>query len=105
MKNITIIKYLLTAVDNKYIEKFTIKQLNGYDISIVIDISDKEHINTVYDMIEANIYVNKNLLGYSVDRLDGIMVVKTTNDIIYRIRVKSKRSSKINKYKRKNKED
>ena len=102
MRDITVIKYLLEAVDNSYIEKFVVKQFSNYEICIVINVLDSDNVSTVYNMIEANIYTRKELLGkeiyYSVE---GHMVIKTINAITYKIRVKSKRSSKENKNKRK----
>ena len=101
MKNITLIKYLLATVDNGYIDKFVVKQINNYNIAIVIDIKNKNNITTVYNMIEANIHINRELLGKEVFRLKDGMIIKTYNDIIYNIRVRSKRSNKENKENRK----
>ena len=101
MRDITIIKYLLEAVDNNYIEKFVVKQFNNYEICIVINVLDSDNVATVYNMIEANIYTRKDLLGKAIYySVDGYMIITTINEITYKIRVKSKRSSKENRNKR-----
>lgn len=85
--NYNIIKYLLNAVDNNYIEKIDINNISEYKISIKCLVSNSGKLRPILDMIEANLYTNKKLLSESITRYDNIITVRTFQNIVYDITV------------------
>lgn len=90
IKDMTVIKYLISATQNNYIEKLEFDNITNSRNEITVIVSNEARIRPTLMMIEANMYTKKELLARNVEYLDDRLLIETFNNVVYDIRVKSK---------------
>lgn len=90
MKDLTVLKYLLKAIDNNYIQSIDIRTTKDTKMDIIVFVSQPERIIPVAQMIEANMYVKSELLAKNTIYGKNALIINTFNDIEYNIHIKSK---------------
>lgn len=98
MENKTIVKYLLEALNNKYIDNILIDKVSDNLLKIQVVVNTTARIKPVLMMIEANMYTRKDLLAYSTKQFENKLVINTFNNIEYNIEVISRKEQKNNEY-------
>lgn len=94
MKNMTVIKYIMQTVELGYIDSINFNSINQSSISLTVLVSHIEKIKPVMMMIEANMYVRKDILAKSVIYGNDTLTIETFNNITYVIFVKVKEDTK-----------
>lgn len=89
LKDITIVQYLMNALENNYLESMIFNNVTKSDINITALVSNSARIRPTLMMIEANMYTKKELLAINVECLDSALIINTFNGIKYTINVKS----------------
>lgn len=90
LKSVPVIKYLLGATENNYIEKLEFKKVQTDNIEVDAIVSGEDRVMPVVMMIEANMYVKKDLLAINVENKNSTLKIETFNKITYVINVKAK---------------
>lgn len=98
LDNKTIVKYLLEALNNKYIDNILIDKVSDNLLKIQVVVNTTARIKPVLMMIEANMYTRKDLLAYSTKQFENKLIIKTFNKIEYNIEVISRKEQKNNEY-------
>lgn len=98
MENKTIVKYLLEALNNKYIDNILIDKASDNLLKIQVVVNTTARIKPVLMMIEANMYTRKDLLAYSTKQFENKLIINTFNNIEYNIEVISRKEQKNNEY-------
>lgn len=85
MKDLTVLQYIMTTVENEYVDRIEFEDVNENDIRINVIVSNEFKKQPVIQMIEANLYTKSNLLAkyitHDIDRL----TIGTFNNITYYI--------------------
>lgn len=90
MTDVTIIHYILSSIENKYIDKIEFTEVSESLIEVTAIVSNEMKIKPVMMMIEANMYTRNNLLAKKITcELDKI-IIDTFNNIKYVIHVVTK---------------
>ena len=90
MDNMNIIKYLLEALNNRYLDELEVISNSGDLIKVLVIVNNEMLIRPVLMMIEANMYTRKELLAYRTVQEDNRLKINTFNNVDYIIEVASK---------------
>lgn len=90
MTDVTVIHYILSSIENNYIDKIEFTEVSESLIEVTAIVSNEMKIKPVMMMIEANMYTRNNLLAKKITyELDKI-IIDTFNNIKYVIHIIAK---------------
>ena len=85
-----VVNYLLSAVENNYIDSININKVSTNNIHIEAKVSNEQKIQPVLWMIEANMYTKRELSAKNVNCNDNSIVIQLFDDTTYEICIKTK---------------
>ena len=77
--------YIKDAMINRYISNMVVKSHSENCLDIIVEVSHKDKINPIINMIEANIYTKKELRANEVCRVHNSINVTTSDNKTIRI--------------------
>lgn len=86
----SIIQYMLSAIENNYLEGISFDELKPSKFLLTATVSSEQRIQPVLWMIEANMYTKRDLLVESVLSFDKSLEIHSFEDITYIINVIAK---------------
>lgn len=82
-----VIQYLLSAIENNYLEGLSFDKIEPSKILLTASVSDSQKIQPVIWMIEANMYINKDLMVKSTVSYKNYVEIHGFNRVTYVINV------------------
>lgn len=82
-----VIQYLLSAIENNYLEGLSFDKIEPSKILLTASVSDSQKIQPVIWMIEANMYINKDLMVKSTVSYKNYVEIHGFNGVTYVINV------------------
>lgn len=90
MFNYGIIQYMLSAVENNYLEGLLFNKIEPSKFLLTATVSSEQRIKPVLWMIEANMYAKRDLLAKNVQSFDNSLEIHSFEGITYIINVIAK---------------
>lgn len=91
MNKYNIIQYMLSAVENNYLEGLLFNRVEPSKFLLTATVSEKQRIKPVVWMIEANMYTRRDLLAESVKTSENSLEINSFEGITYIINVIAKK--------------
>lgn len=91
MNKYNIIQYMLSAVENNYLEGLLFNRVEPSKFLMTATVFEKQRIKPVVWMIEANMYTRRDLLAESVKTSENSLEINSFEGITYIINVIAKK--------------
>ena len=85
-----IIQYILSAIENNYLEGLLFDKIEPSKFLVTATVSNEQRIQPVLWMIEANMYTKRELLAENVQSFDNSLEIHSFEGITYIINVIAK---------------
>lgn len=85
-----VIQYLLSAIENNYLDGLLFDRIETSKMLLTVSVSDSQRIQPVIWMIEANMYTNKDLLVESTVSCSNSLEIRGLDGFTYIINVVAK---------------
>lgn len=85
-----IIQYMLSAIENNYLEGLLFDKIEPSKFLLTATVSSEQRIQPVLWMIEANMYTKRDLLAENVQSFDNSLEIHSFEGITYIINVIAK---------------
>lgn len=85
-----IIQYILSAIENNYLEGLLFDKIEPSKFLLTATVSNEQRIQPVLWMIEANMYTKRELLAENVQSFDNSLEIHSFEGITYIINVIAK---------------
>lgn len=85
-----IIQYILSAIENNYLEGLLFDKIEPSKFLLTATVSNEQRIQPVLWMIEANMYTKRELLAENVQSFDNSLEIHSFEGITYTINVIAK---------------
>lgn len=85
-----IIQYMLSAIENNYLEGILFDKIEPSKFLLTATVSSEQRIQPVLWMIEANMYTKRDLLAENVQSFDNSLEIHSFEGITYIINVIAK---------------
>lgn len=85
-----IIQYMLSAIENNYLDGLLFDKIEPSKFLLTATVSNKQRVQPVLWMIEANMYTKRDLLAENVQSFDNSLEIHSFEGITYIINVIAK---------------
>lgn len=85
-----IIQYMLSAIENNYLEGLLFDKIEPSKFLLTATVSNEQRVQPVLWMIEANMYSKRDLLAENVQSFDNSLEIHSFEGITYIINVIAK---------------
>lgn len=85
-----IIQYMLSAIENNYLEGLLFDKIEPSKFLLTATVSNEQRVQPVLWMIEANMYTKRDLLAENVQSFDNSLEIHSFEGITYIINVIAK---------------